>query len=309
MLTAEGGRDNVIRIAKIGVRDYLVKPFKEEILLEKVGRVIELKPLTDAPTKAKSIFDPATILVVEDKPAIIQQIADGMKNTPWKVHGVPTQGEAIDFCNRTPPDIVIASLSLPDDAAVTLFRLLRSQAKTKYTPMFGLVVKTEVAALQNAQQIGFTNVITKPIDVADLEAKIAKAMNLDTSQRYFAMESDCLVMRLPENSTQVVVSEVLDHLKGKFADAVDAGYNRAVFDIHKMNSLNMAVIKLLLHAMGQCQDLGIQFALVGSAQIISECKGFEDTRNWTFFDTLDLAKASLGRPAAAATPAPVAATA
>ena len=27
MLTAEGGRDNVLKIAKIGVRDYLVKPF------------------------------------------------------------------------------------------------------------------------------------------------------------------------------------------------------------------------------------------------------------------------------------------
>src|SRR5450432_2186495 len=29
MLTAEGGRDNVLKIAKLGIRDYLVKPFKE----------------------------------------------------------------------------------------------------------------------------------------------------------------------------------------------------------------------------------------------------------------------------------------
>ena len=61
MLTAEGGRDHVLKIAKIGVRDYLVKPFKEDVLLEKAGRVIDLKPLSDTPSKAKSIFDPATI--------------------------------------------------------------------------------------------------------------------------------------------------------------------------------------------------------------------------------------------------------
>ena len=33
MLTAEGGKDNVLRIAKIGIRDYIVKPFKEELLI------------------------------------------------------------------------------------------------------------------------------------------------------------------------------------------------------------------------------------------------------------------------------------
>src|SRR3954466_7833981 len=30
MLTAEGGRDHVLKIAKIGVRDYIVKPFRED---------------------------------------------------------------------------------------------------------------------------------------------------------------------------------------------------------------------------------------------------------------------------------------
>ena len=42
MLTAESGRDNVINIARLGVRDYLVKPFKEEQLLEKIGRNMPL---------------------------------------------------------------------------------------------------------------------------------------------------------------------------------------------------------------------------------------------------------------------------
>jgi len=97
MLTAEGGRDNVLKIAKIGVRDYIVKPFKEEMLIEKCGRILDLKPLNEGPQKAKSIFDPATILVVEDKPAIIQQIQEGLKHTPWKIHGVNTTGEYARF--------------------------------------------------------------------------------------------------------------------------------------------------------------------------------------------------------------------
>ena len=62
-------------------------------------------------------------LIVEDKPAIVQQIQDGLKHTPWKIHGVNTTGEAIDFCSRGQPDLVIISLTLPEEAAFTLFLL------------------------------------------------------------------------------------------------------------------------------------------------------------------------------------------
>lgn len=43
MLTAESGRENVLQIARLGIRDYLVKPFKEDQLLEKAGRVFALE--------------------------------------------------------------------------------------------------------------------------------------------------------------------------------------------------------------------------------------------------------------------------
>lgn len=300
MLTAEGGRDNVLKIAKIGVRDYIVKPFKEEVLVEKAGRIIELKPLTDGPAKARSIFDPATLLVVEDKPAIIQQIQEGLKHTPWKIHGVSTQGEAIDFCTKTPPDLIMISLSLPEDAAFTLFRLVRTNVKTKYTPVFGLVVKTELAPQQQAQTVGFTTVITKPIDIAELESKIAKAMNLDTSQRYFVVEGECLTMKVPENCSQSVIAEINTYMKPKMAEAVDAGHNKVVIDVHLMKSLHMGVIKLLVQTMQTCRDLGLQYALIGNSIIASECKGFEDTRNWTFHENAEEAKASFGKAPALA---------
>ena len=53
MLTAESGRENVLLIAKLGVRDYLVKPFKEDQLIEKAGRCVTLtKRPVPAPTPA-----------------------------------------------------------------------------------------------------------------------------------------------------------------------------------------------------------------------------------------------------------------
>ncbi len=298
MLTAEGGRDNVLKIAKIGVRDYMVKPFREEVLIDKASRIIDLKPVNEGPAKAKSILDTADILIVEDKPVIVQQIQEGLKHTPWRIKGVATQGEAMDAMVKLPPDLIVISLSLPEDAAFTLFRHIRTNMKTKYTPVFALVVKTEVAPQQQAQTVGFSAIITKPIDLPDLEAKIAKAMNLDTSQRYFAMDGDMMTMRLPEVCSPSVIAEVQTYLKPKFAEAVDAGFNKVVIDIHTIKTLHMGIIKLLFQAMQTCRELGMQFALVGNTQIISECKGFEDTRGWTFYDSMDDAKANLGRAAA-----------
>jgi two-component system cell cycle response regulator len=241
----------------------------------------------------------ADILVVDDKPAIVQQIQEGLKHTPWKIRGVSTQGEAIDQCARMAPDVLIVSLSLPDESAFTLFRLIRTNVKTKYTPVFALVVKTETGQQQQAQTLGFSAIITKPIDTAELEAKVAKAMNLDTSQRYYATEQNCLVMRLPENCSPSVLAEAANYLKPKFSEAVDSGINKVVIDIHQVRTLHMGVIKLLFQAMQTCRDLAMNFGLVGNPQIISECKGFEDTRGWTFYESIDDAKGNVGRVAPA----------
>ncbi len=293
MLTAEGGRDAVLRIAKIGIRDYIVKPFKEDVLVEKVGRVIELKTLDEAKGRSKSIFDPATILVVDDKPAIIQQIEDGLKHTPWKVCGVKTPGEAIDFCSKETPDLTMISLSLADDSASTLFRLMRTQVKTKSMPVFGLAVKTDTVVQQEAQQIGFNAIVTKPIDMYELESKMAKAMNLDTSARYFSTDEDIFKMQLPPVVNQHVANEVMMYLKPKISEAVDAGYNRAIFDLSSVEHLDVVVIKLLFHSIQICHDVSIKYQLVGNDILVKESKDFEDTQGWVFHSDVGSAKEAL----------------
>jgi DNA-binding response OmpR family regulator len=42
MLTAEAGKDNVMKIVQLGVKDYMVKPFKGEQLIERVTKIMPL---------------------------------------------------------------------------------------------------------------------------------------------------------------------------------------------------------------------------------------------------------------------------
>lgn len=292
MLTAEAGRQAVMKIAKLGIRDYVVKPFKEDVVIEKVGRVIDLRPVAEGGPKIKTLQDSINIVVVEDKPAIIEQIRQGLQHMPWKIAGVASTGETIDTCHQQLPDLIVISLSLADDAAFTIYRMLRANNRTKYVPIFGLAVKTDLEIQQKAQQLGFTNLITKPINFADLESKIGKAINLDTSSRYFTFEEDYLIVHLPGNLSSFMLTEVDAYLKGKISEAVDKGFYKVIFDLSQVGSANMELIKLLVQTKEVCSELTLGLVLIADETLIAECKGYEESRLFTFFNSIDEAKAA-----------------
>ncbi len=47
MLTAESGKDNVMKIVKMGIKDYMVKPFKGDQLIERVKKIVTLEEKKD----------------------------------------------------------------------------------------------------------------------------------------------------------------------------------------------------------------------------------------------------------------------
>jgi CheY-like chemotaxis protein len=54
MLTAEAGKENVMKIVQMGVNDYMVKPFKGEQLIERAQKIVTLSERKDDPAKDNS---------------------------------------------------------------------------------------------------------------------------------------------------------------------------------------------------------------------------------------------------------------
>jgi DNA-binding response OmpR family regulator len=65
MLTAESGKENVMQIVKMGVRDYMVKPFKGEQLIERVMKILTLQPKESVET-ASALPSSPYFSIVED---------------------------------------------------------------------------------------------------------------------------------------------------------------------------------------------------------------------------------------------------
>lgn len=301
MLTAEAGRENVLKIAKTGVRDYLIKPFKEDLVIERVGRIIDLKPKGENQTRTKRFDDPINLLVVDDKPAITEQIRQGLSDTPWIIEGIATAGQAMDYCRANTTDAILISLSLPDNAAFNLFQMLRASPKTKSAPIFALSVKTAADEQVRAQQVGFTSTITKPIDFMDLKAKVTRALNLDTSYKYFETKDNVLVLKIPGNFAPIVANEIQIHLRSKITEAVDSGLDKMIIDMSQLQSADINLIKLGLNAIQTSQELAIRYALIGSPAVAMECRNYEETKDWRFLGSLEDALSSFkSKPAAVA---------
>ncbi|MDL1962721.1 MAG: response regulator [Deltaproteobacteria bacterium] len=75
MLTAESGQDNVMQIVKMGVKDYMVKPFKGEQLIDRVNNILKLEPkkteeaaaADDLSGKYFSVDGDIQVLVLQEK--------------------------------------------------------------------------------------------------------------------------------------------------------------------------------------------------------------------------------------------------
>jgi two-component system cell cycle response regulator len=288
MLTAEAGRENVLRIARMGVRDYLVKPFKEDQIVERVSRIVELKNRGGVTAKSKKRFDdPLKIVLVDDKTAIWDQFKAGVSDTPWQIDGLAQAQAALESIGQKVPDLIIVSTSLPDGAGFWLFQKLRSSVKTEKLPIFALSVKTALDDQARAQQVGFTGIITKPIDFTDLKLKISRTLGLDASYKYYEQKSGVLVVNYPAGYNQSIANDMAAHLQEKVTEAVDAGLDKLVVDLTQLKNVDMPLIEQVLNVMKYASELSLKSGVIGSDEIRQACTNFEETKEWLLASSLD----------------------
>ncbi|MGP8236403.1 MAG: response regulator [Limisphaerales bacterium] len=282
MLTADSSRESVLHLAKLGVRDYLLKPIQEGTLVERLRHFVPLKAKSETEIKVKHINDPIQVLVVDDMPAIVKQISAGMSGTAWNVTAAGRAEQALALCLSQEVDVVLASLALPKDGAYTLLHKLRDYAAIAALPVFALSVKTAVQAQAHARAAGFCGVITKPIDCAQLRAKVCRTLKLETSYKYFQQRDGALVLTLPKEFQPEMAPEVSATLDDQLAATVNAGGDKFIVDLTALPSAPLPVIELLLSAVRNCAELSLKYAMAGSDSIRKECQGHEKAKDWLF---------------------------
>lgn len=276
MLTAEAGKENVLKIAKMGVRDYIVKPFTEANVIDRVSRLVDLKHKGPAATttagpgkKQKSVTEALKILVVDEHPAITESIEKAVAKRGWKVVGCPSPTEAAaEVASSVPvdntPDIILVSLAYPNKAALTFYATIRSNPALSRVPVMGLCVKTATFEQNNAKDTGFIGSITKPLDLKELPDRLVRAMDLDNTPLFYSMDEDTLVVTMPEDLSEIGSLDLVRYSRARLSGLVNSGHNKLIIDLTGVKKFEIPLLRAVACILVEAKALDISWRIVGS---------------------------------------------
>ena len=114
----------------------------------------------------------ATILVVEDEPAIQTLVAACLQNAGHQVVRADTAEDAIRRVNEILPDVVLLDWMLPGMSGIQLARRLRGDERTHDLPIIMLTARGEEHDKIAGLDAGADDYLTKPFSPRELLARI-----------------------------------------------------------------------------------------------------------------------------------------
>ncbi|TDI75223.1 MAG: phosphate regulon transcriptional regulatory protein PhoB [Betaproteobacteria bacterium] len=114
----------------------------------------------------------ATILVVEDEPAIQELISYGLRQAGHVTLCAGDAEQAMTIVNDVLPDLVLLDWMLAGMSGIEFAKLLRRVARTKNIPIIMLTARVEESDKVSGLEIGADDYITKPFSPRELIARI-----------------------------------------------------------------------------------------------------------------------------------------
>jgi two-component system, OmpR family, phosphate regulon response regulator PhoB len=114
----------------------------------------------------------ATILVIEDEPAIQELIGFSLRQARHSVLSARNAEEAMEIINEALPNLVLLDWMLPGMSGVEFARMLRRSTRTKTIPIIMLTARAEEGDKVAGLEIGADDYITKPFSPRELLARI-----------------------------------------------------------------------------------------------------------------------------------------
>jgi two-component system phosphate regulon response regulator PhoB len=114
----------------------------------------------------------ATILVVEDEPAIQELIAYNLKQAGHQPLRADNAEQALNLVANALPDLVLLDWMLPGLSGIEFARRLRADKRTRSIPIIMLTARSDEQDKLQGLETGADDYITKPFSPRELNARI-----------------------------------------------------------------------------------------------------------------------------------------
>jgi len=300
MLTTETVKDTVMKLVKLGLKDYIAKPFTRDILLEKLNPILGLydnknTALPDQDT-GSAVADETdedtsknTLLAVDDKPNILEMLQDYLSDQ-FNIITASNGKAAFSAITQKDFDYLFLDLSMPD---VSGFDVLDTYLKSKRNKahigrVVAMTLRTNKSDIERAMEAGISLFLYKPFkkDEAIQMASIAAAHQKDDRSikpRFLHSKGELRILECPplkSSKYQIVALALKSEIVREIDDMAEDGFTKLIIKVGEGFLSDMGVIRKFVDLVDHILRLSLNVRMVADSEHARNAlKRFEETAN------------------------------
>lgn len=283
MLTAVADQQTVLKIASLGVKEYLVKPFDDEELIKRVNKLIEGIPEWEK--AQQQLRERKTILVVDDKSHVrelVRQLLEGR----YEILEATNGAEGVSLAMKESPDLILMDMDMPVMDGFEAIQRLRGLDQTREVKVLAMTIKTNFEEQRRALDAGCDGLVFKPFTKDLLLKKIESLLASSDEVQIWSEKEDILFINLPTKMSTSALNKIGDQICVRLLQLVDEGKDKMVVNMEKTQQITREVIEFLNALIQEAEKLGVRVSFVVPSQKIRDrLAEFHETRYVETFAT------------------------
>ncbi len=184
-----------------------------------------------------TVSSPAVILVVDDMPANLRLLTEGLQTRGYEVRPVLSGEAALAVALREPPDLVLLDINMPGLNGYETCTRLKQEARLAAVPVIFLSAMHETVDKVKGFEVGAVDYVTKPFRLEEVEARVRTHLELARLRRELERHSERLESTVADRTRQL--AESLVQLAESQDQLAEAHARLAVLDQAKSDFLSL----------------------------------------------------------------------
>lgn len=295
MLTSESKRSIVAGAIKLGIEDYILKPFKPDELRSKVLKALRVDPSTaaarPAPASTSQGSSPLPATPAPARETVDILLIDDMENVHKKLRSLlpahvtmlasATARDALQACQDRAFRFVVIDLVIPDVNSVALMGQVR--ALQPEATMIALALRSAGDVTAEVKGQGFADVMFKPFEAAAIEEFLTRQSGNDEVLSVNGNVLECAAFTGKEDKLDGYFTRLRAMCHESLEKLASACYDDTIIDLSAVPVRNDKIVRWLMESDKEARKLGISLRLVGTPEIKRVVGAVNETAALPFF--------------------------
>jgi two-component system cell cycle response regulator len=287
MLTSESKRSVVAGAVKLGIADYILKPFKPEELRAKVQKVLGA---TDAPASPKVERELVDVLVVDDIENVHKKLR-ALIPPQVSMTACTSARDAMQLCAERTYKLLVIDMVIPDVNSVTLMNQLR--ALQPQAMMIALALRSTNDLATELKGHGFHDVIYKPFDAGAVGELVARHFEVTDVVATDGNVMSCAGFDGKDERVEKYFSKLKTGCRESLEKLASACYDNSILDLGAVSARNGdKLVRFVIDTDKEARRLGLQLLLVGKTELKAVMSSITETAALPFFTSVSDARSA-----------------